>query len=316
MDSLNTLCGALEKSYSDRAADRSAFAHTWKECTEAFPPALGPMYTVNELPSFHFACNAGDMGLAVLWIVQAALIRPFVNRIISLQRTFPESLSAIHPETIGSLAHSEDSNNPVTIQEEAGHIVINGLKKYITGGLNSDFILLTARKPGEEKVSHLIHIPASMLPHGALQELSLGTLETTSHASLRLQGLQLPEEYVIPFEPGTMRKILKVQGILERSLIMQSYIGLLMYIAGRTEGLPESTFHRMHSLLNEHNAILKAQIDAVHAGKRINPVSVDIRELSSIIETLKKHNAEHHGDTNTAMRLRFRDLEFFSRSGT
>ncbi|HQO00912.1 MAG TPA: hypothetical protein PLI62_01495 [Spirochaetota bacterium] len=300
---------ALDESYLQRSADRSAFVPAWGKITEAFPPVLSSIYTIDKLPSFQLARESGDLGLAVLWIVQAALIRSLVQVLHSRGLSLPQR---VNPETIGSLAHSEDNRNPVTAVERGEHVVINGFKKYITGGLHSDFIFLTARKPGEEKISLLIHIPLELLPGEAMWELSIGTLTTTSHASLTLQDVRLPKSSVIPLEPSVIRKHLKVQGMIERGLIVQAYIGLLMYMAGKAEGIRDTLHREMETLLFDHNSSLAVQIDAAHAGASVTPVSTDIKGLSAIVNTIKKYFSACKDIQPPALIRRFDDLNLFS----
>jgi hypothetical protein len=303
---------ALDESYLQRSADRSAFVPAWGKITEVFPPAPDSLYVVENLPSFQLARESGDLGLAVLWIVQAALIRSLIQVIHSQGLSF---LHRVNPETIGSLAHSEDSKHPVTAVESDEHVVINGCKKYITSGLHSDFILLTARRPGEEKISMLIHIPMPLLPGGTLQELALGTLTTTSHAALTLDNLRLPGNSVIPLEPSAIRKHLKVQGMIERSLIVQAYIGLLMFMGGNVNGLPDTLHREMETLLRDHNRALTVQINAAHAGTPVTPLSTDFSGLLAMANSIKKHYSACADIQPPALMRRFDDLNLFSRLG-
>lgn len=306
---------ALAESYPERTTDRSAFQPAWEKFAEAFPPSLSSIYAIDGFPSFQLARYAGDLGFAVLWIVQAALIRAIISTIRSQTRPFPQSLNAVDPARIGSLAHSEDNNNPVTAIIKSDCVEITGVKKYITGGIHSDFIFLTARKPGEEKVSLLMHIPVHLLPEGALQEISIGTLKTTSHASLTLRNLELQKASVIPLEPAVIRKILKIQGMLERSLIMQSFIGLLMYVVDNAPGLRNSLRGELEASLNSHNTALALQIDAANTGNALVSPKLDINSLLAIVGSLKQFIEENPGSVSQALLLRFNDLDLFSRLG-
>ncbi len=231
MHSVAGLIERLEESFPDRIKDRASFKETWSELAALFPPGLAG-YPIDRMPSLLLARDAGDLGLAILWIVESALIRSVASAVRDLvPDTSPVRSIIREPSLIGALAHSEDSARPAVIEQHGAHIAMRGFKKYITGGTDADFIFITARMAGDEKITKLVGVPVRDLPPEALRTLAMEPLRTTGHASLTLDGITLPASCLIPIEPGALRREIKRWGIIERSLIVQAFIGLLIYLA-------------------------------------------------------------------------------------
>ncbi len=230
---MEPLYAGLEESYAARCGNPLLALEAWKSYASAHPPAITFPAGPAPLPSQSLALETGDFGLSLLWIVQATIVRAFANEVArDTESTYPGP--DIFPVTaIGSLAHSENRENPVIIRESGDSVLLSGKKKYITGGLDSDFIFLTARREGDDSVTSLVYLPEDLIPRKSLTNLNLGILKTISHASLDLRDLRVPAEYHIPVAPRTLRKHLKIWGMVERVLIMESFIAVMLYLVRR-----------------------------------------------------------------------------------
>ncbi len=270
----------LEADYPDRARDRASFRKTWIEFSALFQPGLAG-YPIDGMPSLLLARDAGDLGLAMLWIVESALIRSVAFAVRDLvPDTSPVRSIIREPSLIGALAHSEDSARPAVIEPRGERIAMRGFKKYITGGTDADFIFITARMAGDEKITKLVGVPVRNLPPEALRTLAMESLRTTGHASLTLDGITLPASYLIPLEPGTLRREIKRWGIIERSLIMQAFIGLLVYLAHALD--MNDTVGELDRLLALQNDAAARQIAQALNGETIAEGGAGMREVMAL----------------------------------
>ena len=270
---MNDIFSALEKSYPARCGDPAAALAAWREFVASYPPSLDTPAGDGTVPSTAIALESGDLGLALLWIVQAAVVRPLASAIIREAGQFPPGLGDIAPGDIGALAHSEDPSQPVVFARTAGGITLTGKKKYITGGRNADFILVTAREKGDDKVSSLVYVPCRLLATGALSDLDLGMLRTANHASLALDDITLPADSLAVMDPASLRRHLKRRGLIERCFIMEAFLGAMMYLARRLEPLSlagPSDIGELSSLLELQRRATADAVDADRAGERIS----------------------------------------------
>ncbi len=262
----------LHADYSARRDDRSRRAVVWNELCAHFPPSIEAC-AAGTPPSTLLARDAGDLGIAILWIVQAALVRPIASEIGAPGTAFSS------PASIGALAHSEDPARPMRVAMDRGGPALSGHKKYITGGLDADWIIITAMG-GDETGPRAVYVRTANLPAGALEEIELGMLGTTSHARLSLSG-QSPEGAVLlPADGRTVRRAVKRWGIVERALILEAYAGLCSHLARRT-GLAEIQA-RLDELIAARSLSRRGQVEAAMAGARIEPGGADVAELTGI----------------------------------
>lgn len=268
----------LDADHSARRDDRSRRAAVWSELCAHFPPSIEACAAVTP-PSTLLARDAGDLGIAILWIVQAALVRPIASEIGAPGTAFSS------PASIGALAHSEDPARPMRIAMNRERPVLSGHKKYITGGLDADWIIITAA--GDDQTGPLaVYAPAASLPAGALEEIELGMLGTVSHARLSLSR-QSPEGAVLlPADGRTVRRAVTRWGIVERALILEAYAGLCYHLA-RHFGLTEIQA-RLDELIAAQSLSRRGQVEAAMACARIKPQGVDMAELAAISARIEK----------------------------
>jgi hypothetical protein len=269
----------LEKGYAARCGDTVLRAAAWNELCGHYPPSIGACAIVGEAPpSTIFAREAGDLGTAILWIVQAALVRPIAAE------TGLNDIQASAPAAIGALAHSEDPAQPMRVSFIEKSLRLSGLKKYITGGLDADFLLLTALEQKSDSL-RVIHLPAGLLPDGALEEIDLGMLRTTSHARLSLSDFIVDNGFLLPADDRSVKRTIKRWGMVERALIMEAYIGLCSYLA-RLPGIAGTVGpdieERLEGLLDEQAKSRLAQVDAAMTGARIEPGGADFAGIAGV----------------------------------
>lgn len=308
----------IEESYARRTGNPSLQKNCWERVTEILPPTLAAVSSDSPYSSGIIAEKSGDLGMALLWIVEASLIRGLLGELIkeepsgSRLRGIAENIG---PELIGALAHSEDKDAPLTLTEEGGRLLLSGRKKYITGGSTADFILITGREVGEEKISRMVLLPIGMLPPDALQELSLNTLGTISHASLNLERSGLPAHYAFSLEASTLRRALKKWSLIERSLILESFLGLMLYIMNRSSGLIvfegniRETVQRMRI---DQTAVIRKQIASALEGTRVEENRIPVQELLDCVQSLKRALENDAGILSADLLARTRDLDLFS----
>ena len=213
-----------------RAGDLSMQKNVWEAVTGFFRPDIN-LYRSTR-PSVILSQETGDLGLALLWIVQTALARPVLNDIVlhieDASGILPV-ISAINEKTIIALAHSESAASPVTCTVNGRVAQLSGTKKFITAGRNSGLIMITCRETGAPKIDRVALVSKDELPDGAMHPLDLKITRTVDHASLTLNEFNLDAERIPPVDPRVIRRSVKKWGIIERALILESYIAFLLY---------------------------------------------------------------------------------------
>jgi len=280
----------LNNNYLDRTQNLNLQKKAWVSLAREYPPNLANYNNQIDFfkhPSLSLASEIGDLGLALLWIVQTVLVRSFLKEIS------PEFIAQnkLEENLIGSLAHSESKNKPFTVFKNKNNLVLSGQKKYITGGLTSDFILLTARSSQESKVNSIILLLTSDLPKEALEEISLKGFKTTSHARLFLKSFTLSTNQLIVIDPRLLRKSLKKWGIIEKSMILEAYLGLFLYLAERID-YKGKNLKAIKDILEIETKILQEQLEIEKEGGMIPVQFIQfdkiLPQILSLVETIGK----------------------------
>ncbi|HPA72543.1 MAG TPA: hypothetical protein PKY31_09750 [Spirochaetota bacterium] len=310
------ILSALEKSYLARCSDPAARRAAWGDVVAEFTPSLGARTPDGLVPATAIARDTGDLGLALLWIVQAAVVRPIAADVVRGAERYHPALAALSPEKIGALAHSEDPAAPVVLERSGGGIRLFGKKKYITGGLDTDFILVTAREKGDDIVTSLVYVPRSAIPDGALSDLSMGILKTVSHASLTLDGITLPGEHLAVMEPAALRRHLKRWGLVERCLIMEAFSAAMRYLALRLEavaGFDPADTASIGTLLEERRRVSLEAVAAAEAGNRVETGAGDLGAIMGLFGKIGAACDAPGASLPEDLSLRRGDLTLFSR---
>lgn len=313
---MDDIFSALEKSYRARCADPSGARAAWRGITAEFPPSLDARTADGLLPSTALALRSGDLGLALLWIVQAAVVRMMAADIARESEKYHPDLDAIAPSDIGALAHSEDRAAPVFLERVDGGIRLSGKKKYITGGLDADFVLVTARERGDDTIRSLVYVPRTLIGDGALADLSMDILRTVGHASLTFDDIILPETHLAVMDPGALRRHLKRWGIIERHLIMESYLAAMLYLARRIEGLPakgDAGSDAIASLLDQQRRAVGDAVASARAGERIEASGAGFIAVAELFNRLGAACEGAGRSLPDDMALRHGDLTLFTR---
>jgi len=104
----------------------------YKKLFKEFPAILENNTDKKLRPSLLFTKKGGDLGLAILWIVQASLINPILQKIENNDsKNFILQKIKKSDYTMGALANSEDKDAPIIKKKKNPIATINGIKKYI-----------------------------------------------------------------------------------------------------------------------------------------------------------------------------------------
>ena len=298
----------LEKTFSSRCAAPSMPVSLWHQVCGTYPPHLDT--ELHSVPSMDIAMNSGDLGLSLLWIVQASLVRGLIGDITAGQADNKNLFSEIGPATIGALAHNDDRERPVIISPGR---ILNGTKRYITGGTSSDFIFVTSREKADDKISHLVMVRTRDIPPGSLIDLDLDSLKTVGHGRLMLSDFTVPDGCIIPCEGKPLRRSIKRWSIIERSLIMQSFMGLMHYI-NRAIIRETSTIiieeNELDSAIKTQNETVREQIASAVAGDLIDEKHPVFQQSVIFLKNLGRFLTDHRDILPEQLLLRFDDLNF------
>jgi len=304
----------IEKSYLTRCSDTSHASTTWKDVMGKYPPEK--LYEFSRRPSLDLARQSGDLALALLWGAQATLIRPMIKTAIEHETNYQTLafLENIDANSVGALAIAEDKTIPFTATEKNGKLILNGEKKYITGGAQSDFLLLAEKSKDDKKPSGIIFLATKDIPGNSFQPLDMRCLSTSRHASLNFTDLHIPSENRLSLTPKTIRKILKSSGIIEQSLIMEAVTGLSLYLAGRIKietGSQISSVDDVKTKLQKLSSEIDQQIKSALQGEFIQPIQLETEHIVAMLNEMKQSSSKLGSQGDDELFYRFRDIQFF-----
>jgi len=311
---MKDLIEEINSTFMTRTTDIAAQRQIWDKLSAQFKPGINQYRTAR--PSTVIARETGDMGLSVLWIVQSMLIRPLLSDITlnaEITEKISSILSSIDNGTICALANSENNTEPVVYEEEEGNIIINGEKKFITAGANADLIIVTCRKKGEEKVSGTALIEKKNIPDDALIDLNLNIFKTVNHSRLSLVDFKSEKNILPEIDPQVLRKSLKKWGIIERSLIMESFISYLIY-ANRIFTSKDIILVQEGELIDLQNLQTDSanrQIEEALYSKMIETKNIDAAAIFKILQKFREKFNSSPGFFSEEEKNRFADLSLF-----
>ena len=312
---METALTIIHDTYLDRCDSPGRQKAAWRD---TISPVLPPVLTTADAarPSVMLAREAGDLGCALLWIVQAALVRPFlqlVKRQPGLRPDQQSLLSTISETDCGALAHSEPGDAPVVVSANGTGLRLNGVKKYITAGSQADFILITAREPGENKVSRLLLLPISAVTPAEMEVLDLNALRTTSHGRLAMNNKTIPGLYLLPLSPSLLRKKLKVNGLVERCLILEAVLAVMTYLNQRLSrhfSRPPADETVLNELAVLQTAYTTAAIRQAQNDETVLPQWVDLTAVNTAIADICRAAEGISPEPGADLGERIRDLRF------
>lgn len=311
---MKDLIDRINSTFLKRTEDIHVQREIWTDLANQFRPEISQYRTAR--PSTLIARETGDMGLAVLWIVETMLIRPILKD-LSLAANITEDisriLSTVDTTSICALANSESPSAPVTYKEDNENIILSGEKKFITAGENASLIVVTCRKPGEEKVSGVALVEKTALPVNSLTDLKLNIFRSVNHAKLSFADFRADRGIIPELDPSVLRRSLKKWGIIERALIMESFISFLIYtarlFASKNIIIPES--EKLMDIQDLQTESANKQLDEALYGKKIETKNTDAAGVFSIIERFKEKFSEHNEKFSEEERIKLSDLSLF-----
>ncbi len=314
---MSSLIQQLEQNYVERSSNKSMFRDTWNKVCAEFPPVAEFDYNSNIFPSTRLAKEAGDMGLAILWVVQFSLFRCIIKDTIGLMdQDHPifSRIRSLEDNSIGAMAHTEPRDNRLIIKRDDSSVVLNGTKRYISGGLDADILLVTGRYPGDEQYTKMIFMPVESLPEGSLLSQDLEILNTISHGTLTLDDFQCHSEYLFPVKGKALRKILKRWSMIERTLIVEAYIGFMHYIASACSQSEEvcGQMDDLRELIDFHQSFSRQQMQNAWNGEFVE-TGGDMAKILGITQTLVHYISHNNQALPPEVVARARDLQLFNK---
>lgn len=312
---MKELIQLVNTGYIERVTSLPMQKKVWEATTEFFRPDIN-LYR-NIRPSVILARETGDLGLAVLWIVQTALARPILHD-ITVHSQDISGLAAIAPEmtekAIISLAHSEPVENPVSYTFSGEKAILNGIKKFITAGRNSSIIMVTCRGEGSDKPDRIAFTRSSELPGGSMHPLDLKIMRTVDHTGLTLKEFQLDKKRFADADPSVIRRSLKKWGIIERALILEAFMAFLLYCnyLFREYSVTIASDDEIISVLDKQSESATRQIDESVYEKLITTQNAGINEIMKITARFQNAFMEKQAELPDEEKIRLADLFLFN----
>ena len=305
----------IKSSHLKRVTDTDEQKKIWIRMSEQFKPDLS-LYRAGR-PSMMTARETGDLGLSVLWIVQAALIRPILKEIVLTTENntdLSSILRGINHNSLCALAHSENPVEPVILTESGNGFIISGEKKFITAGENAELLIVTCRIPGEEKISRIVLIDPAGLPENSLPDLKLDIMRSVSHTKLLLKDIVLQPFLIPQIDSGVIRRMVKKFGILERSLIIESFLAFLLYSEKilNSAGAEINAFDEISSILEQQTISVTRQIDEAVYEEKIQSQNIPLNKLFILIEPFKKAYLNSESTLSESDRIKLKDIFLFN----
>jgi len=317
-DTVNIETGTLfkdfEQSYYNRCQHQDSAKAACETLIELYPPARLTDY--KQRPSLALASESGDLGLALFWNAQAALIRPLLKRLLETETDAAtlNLLDSIYKNDVGALAVSESKTRPLIVTPGEAGLLLDGDKRYITGGSSADFILMTGRYPADDTFSCMVFLPVRDIPEDAIQQIDLGCFNTTNQAELHLNRFQAAHENLLLTETAVLRKHLKVWGIIERSIILEAIMGLMLYLDERVRQTLGKGFSQINGIAKELQSLpadIDSQIDDAVSGGFVKPVRPVYKMLANAMFGFKSIYKANKSELPPDIIYRFKDLSYF-----
>jgi hypothetical protein len=229
------------------------------------------------LTSSEYACNPG---LSIYWIIQNVFIKSLINYLSELGYNLPENIKA-------SFGGYEPPGKTLTFEKKETGVLLNGEKGFITGAFDSDWIFLSARKIGEEKISSLIAVKNDGIIKDSLTDLKLQAFHNISHASLKLNEALVENAILDSSNPPELRRIIKSGNIMERIMILEMSVFLAKYILNLLDCSELSV--KLNSLIEKLKESTDSSFESFKKGEKIyeNPdLKKETYSLFSDIESL------------------------------
>lgn len=312
---MTELLELIKSGFLQRTADTAEQKKIWIKLSDQFRPDLAQYRTGR--PSTIIARETGDLGLSVLWIVQAALIRPILKEIVlksGNDRDLSLMLGRINHNSLCSLAHSENTAAPLILSESGGNgFILNGEKKFLTAGINAEMIIATCRMTGDEKISRMAIIDPSSLPENSLPDLGLKIMKSVCHTKLVLNNLKIKHFQVPQIPPEEIRRMMKKWGILERSLILETFLSFLLYAEKIliSAGAEISEYEEIYPLMMLQSESVNKQIDEAVYNGRIETENIPFQKILPIVEIFKTSYNKSENSLHETDRVKLKDLFLF-----
>ncbi|HNX22748.1 MAG TPA: hypothetical protein PKG60_01790 [Spirochaetota bacterium] len=308
------LLDLIKSSYLKRTTDIPEQKEIWIKLSDQFRPDL-TLYRIGR-PSTLITRETGDLGLSVLWIVQAALIRPILKEIVLRsedEKDLSTMLGTINHNSLCALAHSENPAEPVILSESGNGFILNGEKKFITAGRNAELMMVTCRMAGDEKISHIALIDPAQLPDGSRPDLKLDIMKSVSHTKLILNNTAVQHFQIPRIDPSMIRRLVKKFGILERALILEAFISFLLYAEKilNDAGAGISAYDEISSLMEMQSSSVTKQIDEAVYSEKIETQNIPLQKMLPVIDTFKKAYIKAENLIPEQEKTRLRDLFLF-----
>lgn len=311
---MNNLIKKIKDTYIKRCSSYTLQKNIWEDLASFFKPEIKG-YRLNR-PSTLIAGETGDLGLAVLWIVQTGLIRPIINDLVLAApegSTFISLVSSIDNFSLCALAHSEDRSSPVTITEEKEVFKLNGIKKFITAGVNADYILITCRDKDEAKINRAVMLNRELIDTGEMKDLNLPIMKSVSHTSLSFSNTTIPKENVPQINDTDLRRSIKKWSLIERALITEAYIPFLRYFNKAADGMGIKIVKDeiLQNLISEQSSLADKQIEEAFYEKKIITKNIGTEKLFEIISGFKENRDKILSSLDEADKIKFKDVFLF-----
>lgn len=312
---MKDLIELINSRFAERTTDLLLQKKVWETVTEYFRPDIN-LYR-NVRPSVILARETGDLGLSVLWIVQAALARPILKDItlnINNSAGIAPVVSCTNDRTIVALAHTETQDAPVTYTRVNGKAVINGTKKFITAGRNAELIMITCRTPGAPKIDSIAFVRKNSLPEGSMYPLDLKIMRTIDHTGLSLRDLSIDSVQIPECDPAAIRRSVKKWGIIERALIMEAFTGFLVYCNHlfREMNITIVSDDELIALLEKQSESASKQIEEAVYEKKITTENTGTGEIIKITGRFRNAFSEREREIPEEEKIRLTDLFMFN----
>lgn len=311
---MNNLVDKINETYLDRCVSPALQREIWHDLASFFKPDI-KNYRLNR-PSAIIAGITGDLGLAVLWIVQAALTRPVIKDLVMSapqESSFISLVSGIDDFSICALAHSEDKSSPVTVKEEGDSIILNGVKKFITAGVNADYILITCRDENEEKINRAVMLNRESIDTTEMKDLHLPVMKSVNHTSLNFSNRIISAASIPPVNGSELRRAIKKWSIIERALITEAFIPFLGYFnkAALQKRLNIADENTINTLSQEQSALASTQIEEAFFAEKISTGNIEMNKLFELISLFREKRDEITSILDEKDKLKFSDVFLF-----
>ena len=174
--------------------------------------------------------------------------------------------------------------------------------------------MVTCRQKDAPKIDRIALVKKDELTVNAMKSLDLKIMRTIDHTSLALNDFPLDTERLPAVDPRALRRSVKKWGIIERALILESFIAFLLYCnyLFRELGVTIASDDEIISLLEKQSEAASRQTDEALYDKQVTTGNTAMDDIFKLTVRFQHAYREKEQELPADEKIRLADLFLFN----